>query len=93
MSIEEKKETYASIKIINQLVKNKRGSDDEATAVLSDAKKQAKSIGKLFEEKARAFNQKKKELEEALKAQQEAEAQAQVHDSCFLSLLFLFFIL
>ena len=62
MSIEEKKENYASIKTINQL-RNKSGSGDDATAVLSEAKKQMKAVGKLIEEKNRAFIAKKKEQE------------------------------
>ena len=76
MSIEEKKENYLSIKTINQL-RNKPASGEDATAVLGEAKKQMKAVGKLIEEKTRAFNQKKKELEEAIKAKEAEEVKAQ----------------
>ena len=51
MSIEEKKENYLSIKTINQL-RNKSGGGDDATALLGEAKKQMKAVGKLIEEKS-----------------------------------------
>ena len=72
MSIEENKENYLSIKTINKLRKE-AGSNDDINVVLGDAKKQMKAVSKLIEEKARAFAQKKKELEESLKAQEEAQ--------------------
>ncbi len=74
MSIEEKKENYLSIKTINQL-RNKSNGGDDATVVLGEVKKQMKAVGKLIEEKNRAFIAKKKELEEALKAQQAVEVE------------------
>ena len=72
MSIEENKENYLSIKTINKL-RNKSGNDDEIIVAISDAKKQMKEVGKLIDEKLRNFAQKKRELEEALKAKEEVK--------------------
>ncbi len=72
MSIEENRENYLSIKTINKL-RNKSGNDDEIIVAISDAKKQMKEVGKLIDEKLRNFAQKKRELEEALKAKEEVK--------------------
>ncbi len=78
MSIEENKENYSSIKTINKI--SKGGNDNEIIVAISDAKKQMKVVGKLIEEKLRNFAQKKKELEEELKAKEVVEVIEKVEE-------------